>query len=138
MTKIEHILAHTYTVVLVHRLKDSVAGSFPSLGDPSVWIDAPAHSVGPIEAQPSSTAADGASVPADNVLETPHEQDAPLPLTVNGYEDIDLGVLSDLRLTPPANEHASRRLTVEMPIRPVDMDEPMFETFMYFMEHQGS
>jgi hypothetical protein len=49
MTCLEHILAHTDTVVLVHRQKHLRSRDHPAIGDPFVWLDDPRGPPEPLE-----------------------------------------------------------------------------------------
>jgi hypothetical protein len=60
---------------------------------------------------------------------------------VKGYEDIDLGDLSDMELSQPQRqpevESQAWPHAVETLIGPIEMDEPTFQIYTQFTTYQG-
>jgi hypothetical protein len=111
-----------------------VSRNHPSMDAPYVWLDHLGASPG---VQSSSTAVDVASIPADDAPEIPHMQEATLQTAVEGYEDIDLSMLSDMELSSPASQHIRWPHTVATLIGLLKMDEPTFDIFKHFEAYQG-
>jgi hypothetical protein len=98
MSSLEHLQAHTDTVVLVHRRKRLDSEDHSAMGTPFVWLKDPRSQQAPIDEDDRQDQVYLASGDTSVFLT---EEDSALDTLPEGFEDIGLGALSDLELLPP-------------------------------------
>jgi hypothetical protein len=64
------------------------------------------------------------------------EQEATRHNPIEGYEDVDLDMLSDMELTQHVCQDERWPITILTDIGPIEMDEPTFQVYDHFVSHQ--